>query len=70
METECGSFLKFEPLTLCPIDKKPLIVEMLSDEERQWLDDYHQMVFDRLSPLLAADEVEWLRKACAPVASV
>ena len=65
METEGGRFLRFEPLTLCPIDKKPIIAGMLSDEERQWLDDYHQMVFDRLSPLLTPDEVEWLGKSCS-----
>jgi Xaa-Pro aminopeptidase len=40
---------------------------MLTDEERQWLDDYHQLVFDRLSPHLSSDEVAWLREACAPV---
>ena len=59
-ETECGQFLKFEPLTLCPIDTRPIIMEMLTPEERQWLDDYHQMVYDRLSPHLTADELHWL----------
>nr|MCR4919998.1 aminopeptidase P family protein [Prevotella sp.] len=65
METACGRFLRFEPLTLCPIDKRPIIAEMLTDEERQWLDDYHQTVYDRLSPLLNPDEVEWLGKSCS-----
>lgn len=67
METECGRFLRFEPLTLCPIDKCPIVMEMLTDEERQWLNNYHQMVFARLSPLLEKDEVEWLQKACAAI---
>ena len=62
-----GSFLRFEPLTLCPIDKRPIIVEDLSEEERQWLNEYHKMVYDRLAPHLTPEEVEWLAKACAPV---
>ena len=66
-ETEFGRFLQFEPLTLCPIDKAPIIVEMLLPEEIAWLNDYHQLVFDRLSPHLDADEKAWLQKACAPL---
>ena len=66
-ETEFGQFLQFEPLTLCPIDKRPIIAEMLSQEEADWLNGYHQTVFDRLSPHLDADEVGWLRQACAPL---
>ena len=66
-ETEFGQFLQFEPLTLCPIDKRPIIAEMLSQEEVDWLNGYHQTVFDRLSPHLDADEVGWLRQACAPL---
>ena len=66
-ETEFGRFLQFEPLTLCPIDKAPIIVEMLLPEEIAWLNDYHQLVLDRLSPHLDADEKAWLQKACAPL---
>ena len=66
-DTEFGQFLQFEPLTLCPIDKSPVMPEMLTAEERQWLDSYHQLVFERLSPALADDETEWLRTACAPL---
>ena len=66
-ETECGKFLGFETLTLCPIDKRPVIRERLTQEEIDWLNGYHQTVFDRLSPHLDADEVEWLRQACAPL---
>ena len=64
-ETEFGKFLQFESLTLCPIDKRPIIREQLTQEEIDWLNDYHQTVFDRLSPHLDTDEVEWLREACA-----
>ena len=66
-ETEFGKFLQFESLTLCPIDKTPIAVEMMTSEEISWLDDYHQMVFDRLAPHLNADEIAWLRQACAPL---
>jgi Xaa-Pro aminopeptidase len=42
---------------------------MLTPEERQWLDDYHQMVYNRLSPYLETEEKEWLREATAPLKS-
>ena len=60
-------YLQLEPLTLCPIDKRPIDVEMLTGEERQYLNDYHQLVYDRLSPFLMPDEKEWLRNACSPI---
>ena len=66
-ETEFGKFLQFESLTLCPIDKKPIMKEMLLKEEVDWLDAYHQRVFDMLSPHLSEDEKKWLRDACAPL---
>ena len=67
-ETEFGRFLGFESLTLCPIDKMPIVKEMLLQEEIGWLNDYHRHVFEMLSPHLAQDECEWLRDACAPIA--
>ena len=66
-ETEFGRFLQFESLTLCPIDKAPIIVEMMLPEEIQWLNDYHQRVFEILLPHLSETESEWLRDACAPL---
>ena len=60
LTTEFGQFLKFEPLTLCPIDTKPIIVSMLNDDEREALNAYHQMVYDRLAPMLNDDERQWL----------
>ncbi|MBQ8468013.1 MAG: aminopeptidase P family protein [Prevotella sp.] len=67
MKSEFGEFLQFEPLTLCPIDKRPIDVSMLTDEERQWLNDYHRMVYDRLSPYLSDDECLWLQAATTPL---
>ena len=66
-ETEFGKFLQFESLTLCPIDKAPILIEMMTQEEIQWLNDYHRRVFDTLSPHLSAEETDWLRTACAPL---
>ncbi len=66
-ETEFGRFLQFESLTLCPIDKAPIVREMMLPEEIQWLNDYHQRVFDALSPHLSPEETAWLRKACEAI---
>ena len=66
-ETEFGRFLQFEPLTLCPIDKSPIIADMLLPEELSWLNAYHQHVFVTLSPHLSPTESDWLRIVCAPL---
>ena len=66
-ETEFGKFLQFESLTLCPIDKAPIVREMMTQEEIQWLNDYHQRVFDTLSPHLSTEETAWLREACKAI---
>jgi Xaa-Pro aminopeptidase len=62
-----GRYLRLEPLTLCPIDKRPIDQSMLSDDERQWLNSYHRMVFDSLSPLLTIEEQAWLRDATSEI---
>ena len=62
MTTDYGDFYRFETLTLCPIDTTPIIKEMLTPEEITWLNDYHQKVYDKLSPCLSDDEKEWLRE--------
>lgn len=65
VETECGRFLRFEALTLCPIDTTPVIKELLTEEETAWLNNYHHRVYESLAPLLADAERVWLRAACA-----
>ncbi len=67
METQFGQFLQFESLTLCPIDTTPIVKEMLLDEEIAWLNQYHQRVYDTLSPHLTAEEAAWLKSACAAI---
>ena len=63
-ETEFGKFLQLDSLTLCPIDKTPIVREMLLPEELAWLNDYHRRVFETLSPYLSDEESAWLCKAC------
>ena len=65
--TPFGSFLQFDPLTLCPIDKAPIVVEMLLQEETDWLNQYHRRVYEALAPSLEPHEAEWLRQACEPL---
>lgn len=67
MQSEFGTFLQMEPLTLCPIDTTPVVRDMLTEEERRWLNDYHLRVRDTLSPLLGVADREWLFQATQPV---
>lgn len=66
-ETEHGRFLRFETLTLCPVDTIPIIREMLTKEETKWLNHYHETVFEKLSPFLDEAEKEWLQQATLPL---
>lgn len=67
IETEFGKFLQFESLTLCPIDLDCADLDMLTAEEKQWLNDYHEMVYEKLSPLLNDEEKEWLKTNTARI---
>jgi Xaa-Pro aminopeptidase len=58
--SEFGDFLKFETLTLCPIDTRCLEVSLLTQDEKQWFNSYHAEVRERLSPLLDGAALEWL----------
>ncbi|MGX8682529.1 MAG: M24 family metallopeptidase C-terminal domain-containing protein, partial [Bacteroidales bacterium] len=58
-----GNYLKFETVTLCPIDKRPILKEMLTKEEIEWLNQYHLRVYDLLAPHLDFEERYWLAKA-------
>ena len=67
-ETEYGAFYGFEPFTYCPIDTRPLKLELMTREELEWLDRYHAAVLRELGAYLNKEEGAWLEKACAPVA--
>ena len=61
--TEFGRFLQMESLTLCPIDLRPADLSMLLPEEKDWLNEYHAMVYQKLSPYLDESEKKWLKDA-------
>lgn len=58
--TECGEFLHFETLTLCPIDTRCIDTNLLTEQERQWLNHYHAEVRARLSQRVQGDALQWL----------
>lgn len=61
-KTEFGQFMSFEAITYCPIDLDGIDKDMLTDKEKQWLNDYHKMVYKRLSPYLDKEHKTWLKK--------
>ena len=60
-------WLRLDALTLCPIDTKPIVKELLTDAERCWLNDYHARVCKQLKQYLSVDEQAWLTTATAPI---
>ena len=61
-KTEFGEFLRFETLTLCPIDTRCIDVALLTETERAWLNSYHAEVRERLSPYVTGEAKDWLLK--------
>lgn len=61
MTTDSGTFYRFDNITFFPIDTKPINMAMLDPKEIKWLNDYHQMVYDKLSPRLEGEALEWLK---------
>jgi len=64
--SEDGSF-RFTPITFCPFDRDAIVVELLSAEEKDWLNSYQNAVCDVLSPLVDKDTAAWLREITRPV---
>lgn len=60
---EFGEFYKFETMSYCPIDIEGIDVELLTEDERNWLNTYHKETYDKLSPLLNDDEKQFLKEA-------
>lgn len=65
-QTSSGKFLQFETLSLFPISDALIDPAWITPMEQKWLHDYHLLVWQRLSPMLNADEAEWLRNKCSP----
>jgi Xaa-Pro aminopeptidase len=61
------SLLKFETVSLAPIDRNLIEVSLLDDGELKWLNAYHGQVYATLAPKLEPDVAAWLKKACAPL---
>lgn len=66
-DTEFGKFLKFETLTLFPIDQDLIDVDLLTDNEIEWINNYHKMVYELLSPKLNEEERAWLELKCSEI---
>ncbi|MCA3917433.1 aminopeptidase P family protein [Burkholderia sp.] len=66
-KTEFGDFLAFETLTLCPIDTRCVLIEMLHDDERAWLNTYHATVRERVGRHLSGDAKAWLDARTQPI---
>jgi Xaa-Pro aminopeptidase len=66
-QTEFGDFLAFETLTLCPIDTRCVLIEMLHDEERAWLNTYHATVRERVGRHVSGDAKAWLDARTQPI---
>ncbi len=65
--TEDFEFLKFETFTMCPVDRNLIKKDLLSSEEIDYLNAYHQQVYHTLSPFLEGVELSWLKKATNPI---
>ena len=61
------AMMGFETLTFAPIDRHAIAAELLTSDERAWVDGYHAMVLERIGPQLEGDALAWLNGACAPL---
>lgn len=67
MSTQFGDFLKFEIITVFPIEKNLIDVNLMTNEEIAWLNNYHQFVFEKISPFLDEKETTWLKEKCEAI---
>ena len=65
--SEFGEFIRFETLTLCPIDVRCLDKSVLNQAEIDWINQYHATVKARLSPLVSGDALAWLERSTQPI---
>ena len=61
-KTDSGQFFKFEVISFCPIDLRAILPEMLSQRQKDWLNNYHQGAYKKLSVSLTETERNWLKK--------
>ncbi len=65
ISTEFGEYCEMRPLTVCPINKEPIIPELLGDEAVAYLNNYHRWVYEKLSRYFSGEMLEFLKEACA-----
>ena len=61
-ESEYGVFLGMEAITLAPMERDAIVVSMLNEDEKKYLNEYHKNVFDTISPHLTEEEAAWLKE--------
>ncbi len=61
-KTDFGQFMVFETMTYAPLDLDGVVSELLNEEEKDFLNNYHQVVFEKISPFLNEEERDWLKK--------
>ncbi len=66
-EAQFGEMLRFETLTLCPIDTQCIDLQLMRDDELAWLNDYHETVRARLAPLVGGPALDWLNRRTRPL---
>ncbi len=66
-ENEFGTFMKFENMTYCHFERTLIDRRMLSKEEKDWINAYHAMVYEKLSPNLNQDVTSWLKEKTRPL---
>ena len=61
-QNEYGQFMYLEPITYIPFDLDGIVPEVMNSDDIKYLNDYHKLVFEKISPYLNEEETEWLRK--------
>lgn len=67
IKNEFGEFLKFDNLTVVPIDTRPVDKKLLNEEELNWLNSYNKMCYEVLSPYLLGNDLEYLKEQCKAI---
>lgn len=67
IKNEYGQFMCFEPVTYAPIDKEPIDVSLLEDRDIEQINEYHRLVWEKLSPYFEGEELSWLKDALSPI---
>jgi Xaa-Pro aminopeptidase len=62
-----GAMMEFEALTLCPIDTRCIVRELMRDDEVAWLNQYHATVRERIAPKVSGAALAWLQARTAPI---